>query len=138
MKPYILMVTWLISGQPPYSYQVTFFSEEACIAARDAVLADGRRVKAQDDQVQIDAAKSTKVDPALFLASKQSPDVSAICAAQYAEAEPSALRGSLAGAAFRLGSGTHARHRPLRTAAIWWRKLFPPRQPMEQSSYKNW
>jgi hypothetical protein len=85
MKPYILLVTWLIPGQPPHSYQVMFYSEEACIAARDAVLADGRRVKANHDQVQIDAAKASEVDPALFLASKQSPDVTAVCAAQYAQ-----------------------------------------------------
>jgi hypothetical protein len=85
MKPFILMVTWLIPGQPPNSYHVTFFSEEACVAARDAVLADGRRVKTEHDQVQIDAAKATGVDPALFLASKQSPDVTAVCAAQYAQ-----------------------------------------------------
>jgi hypothetical protein len=125
MKPYILMVTWFISGQPPYSYQVPFLSEEACAAARDAVLADGHRVKAQDDQVQIDAAKASEVDPSLFIASKQSPDVSAVCAAT--------------GFAFRLGSGTHARHRPVRTAALWWQKLFTPsRHPIEQSSYKNW
>jgi hypothetical protein len=85
MKPYILMVTWLISGQPPHGYQVTFFSEEACVAARDAVLADGRRVKGEYDQVQIDAAKATGVDPALFLASKQSPGLTAVCAAQYTQ-----------------------------------------------------
>jgi hypothetical protein len=82
MKPYILLVTWLIPGQPSNSYQVTFFSEEACVAARDAVLADGRRVKADHDQVQIDAAKASEVDPALFLASKESPAVTAVCAAQ--------------------------------------------------------
>jgi hypothetical protein len=82
MKPYILMVTWLIPGQPPHSYQVMFYSEEACVAARDAVFADGRRVKADHNQVQIDAAKASEVEPALFLASKQSPDVSAVCAAQ--------------------------------------------------------
>ena len=61
MKPYILMVAWLIPGQPPYSCQVTFFAEKACLAARDAVLADGRRVKAHQDQVQMDAAKATGV-----------------------------------------------------------------------------
>jgi hypothetical protein len=84
MKPFILMVTWLIPGQAPHSYQVMFYSEESCVAARDAVLADGRRVKAEHDQIQIDAAKATGVDPSLFLASKQSPDVTAVCAAQYA------------------------------------------------------
>jgi hypothetical protein len=110
MKPYILLVAWLIPGQPPLSYQVAFSSEEACVAARDAVLADGRRVKAEHDQVQINAAKATEVDPALFLASKQSPDVSAVCAAT--------------GFGFRRGPATYARHRPSRTAA-WWQKLFP-------------
>lgn len=111
MKPYILMVAWLIPGQSPHSYQITFFSEEACVAARDAVLADGRRVKAEYDQVQIDAAKATEVDPALFLASKQSPDVSAVCAAT--------------GVALRRDPATYARRRPSRTAAVWWEKLFP-------------
>jgi hypothetical protein len=139
MKPYILMLTWLISGQPPHSYQVTFFSEEACVAARDAVLADGRRVKAEHDQVQIDAAKASEVDPALFLASKEAAEVSAVCAAQYAGAQPGAFRETPTGSAFRLGSGTHAGRRPVRTAALWWQKLFPrSRHPMAQSSYKNW
>jgi hypothetical protein len=86
MKPYILMVTWLIPGQPPHSYNVMFYSEEACVTARDAVFADGRRIKAEHDQVQIDAAKAIGTDAALFLASKQSPDVSAVCAAQYGPA----------------------------------------------------
>jgi hypothetical protein len=114
MKPYILMVAWLVPGQPPYSYQVTFFSEEACVAARNAVLADGRRIKAEHDKVQIDAANATGVESALFLASKQSADVSAVCAAT--------------GFAFRRGPAIYARHRPPRTAAVhalWWQKLFP-------------
>src|SRR5258708_14939563 len=34
----ILLVTWLIVGQPPNSYQVVFNSMEACTAARNAVL----------------------------------------------------------------------------------------------------
>jgi hypothetical protein len=125
MTPYILMVTWLIPGQLPQSYQVTFFSKEACVAARNAVLADDRRVKTEHDQVQINAAKASEVDPSLFLASKQSPDVSVVCAAT--------------GFASRHGPATNARLRPLRTAALWWQKLFPrSRHPMEQSSFKNW
>jgi hypothetical protein len=87
MNPYILLVTWLIPGQPPHSYHVMFYSEEACISARDAVLVDGRRVKADHDQVQIDAAKATGTDAALFLASKESPNVSAVCAAQIGPAQ---------------------------------------------------
>jgi hypothetical protein len=139
MKPFILVVTWLVSGQPPYGYQVTFLSEEACVSARDAVLADGRRVKAEHDQVQIDAAKASEVDPALFLASKEAAKVSAVCAAQYAQGRPGAFTGSLTGSASRIGSGTHAGRRPLHTAALWWQKLFPrTRHPMSQSSYNNW
>jgi hypothetical protein len=70
-----------------------FYSEDTCVAARDAVLADGRRVKTEHDQVQIDAAQAAGTDAALFLASKQSPSVSAVCAAQY-EPSPSVSAGT--------------------------------------------
>jgi hypothetical protein len=36
----VLLVTWIVSGQPPSSYQVEFGSWEKCDAARDAVLRD--------------------------------------------------------------------------------------------------
>jgi hypothetical protein len=81
MKASILLVTWVVSGQPPNSYQVTFNSAEACVAVRDNVLADGRRVKAEHDQVQINAARAVGEDPAIFLAGNQSPRVTAVCAA---------------------------------------------------------
>jgi hypothetical protein len=87
MNPYILLITWLLPGQPPHSYQVMFYSEEACMTARDAVLADGHRVKADHDQVQTNAAKASEVDPSLFIASKESPLVSAVCAAQVRPTE---------------------------------------------------
>jgi hypothetical protein len=77
---FVLLVTWLVSGQPPNSYQVSFSSAEACEAARQGVLADGRRVKAEHDQVQI--AKALGQDPAIFLAGNRSPNVTAVCAAQ--------------------------------------------------------
>lgn len=79
---FVLLVTWLVSGQPPNSYQVIFSSAEACEAARQGVLADGRRVKAEHDQVQINAAKALGTDPAIFLAGNLSPNVTAVCAAQ--------------------------------------------------------
>jgi hypothetical protein len=82
MKTFILMVTWIVSGQPPSSYQATFGSAEACNAARDAVLVDGRRLKAEFDQVQINAARAAGEDPAIFLAGNRSPNVTAVCAAQ--------------------------------------------------------
>jgi hypothetical protein len=44
---YILLVTWISGGHPPVNYQVFFNSAEACETARQAVLADAQRVKAQ-------------------------------------------------------------------------------------------
>jgi hypothetical protein len=41
MKTFVLLVTWIVSNQPPSSYQTTFNSAEACEAARNAILADG-------------------------------------------------------------------------------------------------
>jgi hypothetical protein len=82
MKSFILLVTWIVSGQPPNSYQAAFTSAEACSAARDAVLADGRRLKAEADQVQINAARAVGQDPAFFLAGNPSPAVTAVCVAQ--------------------------------------------------------
>jgi hypothetical protein len=40
----VLLVTWIVSGQPPSSYQVEFDSWEKCEAARDAVLRDRDRM----------------------------------------------------------------------------------------------
>jgi hypothetical protein len=82
MKNVVLLVTWLVSGQPPSSYQVVFNSAEACNAARDYVLGDGRRIKAEHDQIQINAARATGNDPAIFLAGNRSPNVTAVCAVQ--------------------------------------------------------
>jgi hypothetical protein len=81
MKTIVLLVTWIVSGQPPTSYQARFGSEEACTEARDAVLADGRRLKAEHERVQIAAARASNVDPALFLAGNRAPQVTAVCAA---------------------------------------------------------
>jgi hypothetical protein len=82
MKSFMLLVTSLVSGQPPSSYQVSFNSAEACNAARDTVLADGRRVRAEFDEVQINAARAAGEDPAIFLAGNRSPNVTAVCVAQ--------------------------------------------------------
>jgi hypothetical protein len=77
---FVLLVTWLVSGQPPNSYQVIFSSAEACEAARQGVLADGQRVKDEHDQVQINRATAMGINPALILGG--SPNVAAVCAAQ--------------------------------------------------------
>jgi hypothetical protein len=81
MKSFILLVTWIVSGQPPNSYQAAFTSAAACSAARDAVLA-GQRLKAEADQVQINAAQALGQDPAIFLAGNRPPAVTAVCVAQ--------------------------------------------------------
>jgi hypothetical protein len=79
---YVLLVTWIIHGQPPSSYQTQFTSSDKCITARDAVLADGQRIKNEFDQRQIAAAQATGAPPAIFLAGNIAPEVSAICTAQ--------------------------------------------------------
>ena len=47
---FVLLVTWIVSGQPPNSYQALFDSAEACEAARNAVLAEGRRLRAESEK----------------------------------------------------------------------------------------
>ncbi len=39
----VLLVTWIVSGQPPSSFQVEFDSWEKCGVAHDAVLQDRER-----------------------------------------------------------------------------------------------
>jgi hypothetical protein len=43
----ILLVTWIISGQPPSSYQTQFTTMEACEAARAAVLQEASRLTSE-------------------------------------------------------------------------------------------
>ncbi len=40
----VLLVTWIVSGAQPNSYQVMFSSEEACKAARAALFAERDRI----------------------------------------------------------------------------------------------
>ena len=49
---------------------------------KEAVLADGRRLKAEQDQVQINGAKAFGIKPTISLAGNLSPNVTAVCAAQ--------------------------------------------------------
>jgi hypothetical protein len=46
----ILLVTWIVSGQPPNSYQSPFGSMEGCQAARTAVIAEGSRLNTEWEQ----------------------------------------------------------------------------------------
>ena len=40
----ILLVTWIVFGQPPSSYQVEFDSTEKCAAAHNVLVAEQRRL----------------------------------------------------------------------------------------------
>jgi len=80
MKTFVLLVTWIVSGQPPSSYQATFNSAEACEAARNAVLAEGQRLKNEYYQNALtgmggDQRKAARI-------SMGAPTVTAVCAAQ--------------------------------------------------------
>ena len=77
---FVLLVTWIVSKQPPSSYQVTFNSAEACEVARNAVLADGRRLKAEYEQKALVATYGNQADAAAI--SLAAPKVTAVCAAQ--------------------------------------------------------
>jgi hypothetical protein len=63
----VLLVTWIVSGQVPSSYQVTFDDWEKCSTARDAVLQDRDRVRQQ---------------MGYYVPFGTSVSVSAVCAAQ--------------------------------------------------------
>jgi hypothetical protein len=79
MKTYLLLVTWIVSHQvPPSGYQATFNSAEACEAARNAVLAEGQRLKAEYEQKAVIAAGGQRGAALLSMAA---PKVTAICAA---------------------------------------------------------
>lgn len=82
MPTYLLLVTWIIHGQPPSSYQAQFTSAEKCAAARESVLADGRRIKNEYEQHAIAAARAEGESPDLYLTGLPAPAVSAICTAQ--------------------------------------------------------
>jgi hypothetical protein len=68
----VLLVTWIVSLQPPSSYQVTFDSWEKCEAAKNAVLDDRARVLKQGW-----GGTGYIMGPGIHL-----PVVSAVCAAQ--------------------------------------------------------
>lgn len=75
----ILLVTWLIYGQHPSSYQTPFSSMETCQKARAAVLAENDRLQAEEDR----RTAATRAQPGVLAYNPPiPPSVSAICAAQ--------------------------------------------------------
>jgi hypothetical protein len=81
MKTYLLLVTWIVSGQPPNSYQASFNSAEACEAARLAVLMEAQRLKTEFDQRIISNAPNQTMAQ-LGLMGSHPPSATAVCAAQ--------------------------------------------------------
>jgi hypothetical protein len=83
MKTFILLVTWIVAGQPTSSYQSNFKSAEACDAARIAVLAEGRRIKTEFDQRILASGKAARDEETAqqLLMVSPAPMVTAVCAA---------------------------------------------------------
>jgi cell division protein FtsL len=79
---YMLLVTWIVHGQPPSSYQTQYTSADKCIFARETVLADWRRLKAEHEQRVAAAAKAENVTVEALLMAEPPPMVSATCTAQ--------------------------------------------------------
>jgi hypothetical protein len=76
MKTYILLVTWIIYGQPPSSYQTQFGSPENCQSARLSVLGEAIRLNAEQD-VYVAKVRATGA-----IYNPPPRQVTAVCAAQ--------------------------------------------------------
>jgi len=74
MGKIILLVTWLVPGQPADSYQVGFSSLERCNGARAALLQDAQRL--QEERTQRPAPSAAQIQPSLPFG------ISALCVAQ--------------------------------------------------------
>jgi hypothetical protein len=83
MDAALLLVTWIIYGQAPSSYQTPFASMEACEAARQAVLRDADRVRVER-QVYDDRAR--RQPGTVVYNAPPPPIVSAVCAARESSA----------------------------------------------------
>jgi hypothetical protein len=70
---FVLLVTWIVYGQPPTSYQTIFNSLAACEAARAAIFADAQRLVADWEK---------RMPTEFHRKHAQRPTVSAVCAAQ--------------------------------------------------------
>jgi hypothetical protein len=62
---FILLVTWLTVNQPPMSYQVTFSDEASCNIARGKLVAEGERLRQEEEQyrARIHAANPVGIPP---------------------------------------------------------------------------
>jgi len=70
---WILLITWIVRGQPTTSYQTNFGSEAACQTARQQVDASAQQIRSQLWQ---EAGNNSRQQ---FFAQAQFPHVSAVC-----------------------------------------------------------
>jgi hypothetical protein len=74
MTPTVLLVTWLYYGQPPANSQTQFASMETCQVARESILKDAGRLRADAEmEVQQKRCQGILSNPII-------PTVSAVCA----------------------------------------------------------
>ena len=76
--PTLLLVTWIIQGQPPTSYQARFNSREACEAARAKIIAEAAGFRSD----LIEAIQRIGGDPNFYMIKNPPPRATAVCAAQ--------------------------------------------------------
>jgi hypothetical protein len=82
MTSFILLVTWIVAGQPANSYQAVFSSEQACKMARVGVLVEGQRIREEFEKRAVAGATGSGVPPATYLMASPPPSVAATCAKQ--------------------------------------------------------
>jgi hypothetical protein len=70
---WMLLVTWIVPGQPTNSYQTNFGSEAACQAARQQIEVSAQQIKVQMWQ---EAGGNTDLQ---MVATQKYPHVSAVC-----------------------------------------------------------
>jgi len=72
---FVLLVTWFAFNQAPRSYQSSFASERACQAAKQQLIGEAQRLKADSDrEVERLAQRGTISNPI------PPPTVTAVCA----------------------------------------------------------
>jgi hypothetical protein len=74
MAKFVLLVTWLVPGQPADSYQVGFTTLERCTSARAALLNDAQRL--QEERATRPAPSAAQIQPSLPFG------ISALCVSQ--------------------------------------------------------
>jgi hypothetical protein len=74
----VLLVTWIVAGQPPSSYRQEFTSAQACASAKSQIESDATRMKQEQDQRNAETERRTggTIIPA------DPPRVSVVCVAK--------------------------------------------------------